>query len=106
MAMASQYRVWTFEEFCDRIPEGLKADLIDGVIHVASPDNIKHFKINSWLEDVIKAVLRARKINGELFGFRIAFQLSEKNAPEPDLAYVRPERLGIIGGGRINGRPD
>ena len=43
MAIASEHRLWTFNEFCDRIPEGLKADLIAGVIHVASPDNVQHY---------------------------------------------------------------
>jgi hypothetical protein len=38
MAIASAPRLWTFEDFCERIPEGLKADLVEGVIHVASPE--------------------------------------------------------------------
>ena len=96
MAIVSEQGVWTFEAFCDRIPEWLKADLIDGVIHVASPDNVAHYEINSWYHAILRNYLRARKIKGRLVGYRIAFRLDDENSPEPDLAYVRPERVHLI----------
>lgn len=106
MAIAVEHRVWTFEEFCERIPEGLKADLIDGVIYVASPDNIEHNELNLWSAELLRRFLRKRKIKGRVFGFRIAFRLNGENGPEPDLAYVRPERVHLIRKTFIKGAPD
>ena len=31
----------TFEEFCEIVKDGEKADLIDGVIYMASPENME-----------------------------------------------------------------
>ncbi len=106
MIVEAAHRVWTFAEFCDRIPEGLKADLIDGVIYVASPDNIEHNELCLWNCEVLRRFLRKRKIKGRVFGFRIAFRLDDENGPEPDVAYVRPERVRLIQKTYIDGPPD
>jgi Uma2 family endonuclease len=106
MPVALEHRLWTFADFCERIPEGLKADLIEGVIYVASPDNIQHYDVNSWLQMLISRYLKERKIEGRLFGYKIAFRLSEKNGPEPDLAYLRPESCIRIRNTYIDGPPD
>ena len=39
MTTGTKYPLYTFDEFCDLSPEGEKADLIDGVVYVASPDD-------------------------------------------------------------------
>jgi Uma2 family endonuclease len=104
--LAADRDVWTFEQFCERIPDGMKADLIDGVIYVASPDNLKHYETDYWLAEVLNRYLRKRKIKGRVFGFRIAFRLDDENGPEPDLAYVCPERVHLIRKTHIQGPPD
>jgi Uma2 family endonuclease len=104
--IAADRAVWTFEQFCERIPEGMKADLIDGVIHVASPDNLKHYEIDFWYAEILTRFLRKRKIKGRVFGFRIAFRIDDVNGPEPDLAYVRPERVHLIRKTHVKGPPD
>jgi Uma2 family endonuclease len=98
--------LWTFDDFCERIPEGLKADLIEGVIYVASPDNIEHYGINSWLHTVLNLIILRRKLKGRLFGFKIAFRLNVRNGPEPDLAYVSPLNLHRIHKTYIDGPPN
>ena len=106
MAIATEHGVWTFEDFCERIPEGLKADLIDGVIYVASPDNIEHHDIDMWHTEVLRRYLRKRKIKGRVFGCRVAFRLDDENGPEPDLAYVGPDRVHLVRKTFIKGPPD
>ncbi len=106
MIVAADYRVWTFEDFCARIPEGMKADLIEGVIFVASPDNIHHYDINSWYHAILRNFLRVRKIKGRLFGYRIAFRLGEEDGPEPDVAYLIPKHCQRIRKTFIDGPPD
>jgi Uma2 family endonuclease len=104
--IAVDREVWTFEQFCDRIPEGMKADLIDGVIYVASPDNIQHHDLYVWVMIVLMRFLKKRKIKGRVFGSRVAFRLDDENGPEPDLAYICPERIHLIKKTYVNGPPD
>ncbi len=106
MATATKQRLVTFLEFCERIPQGQKADLIEGVIYVASPDNIEHHNIGGWLYRLLGDFLEEKGIAGCLFHFRIAFRLDKFNAPEPDLAYVRPERTHLVQDAHIAGPPD
>lgn len=105
MSVATNYRV-SYDEFCVLVHEGQKADLIDGIIYMASPDNIESFDLFSWLLRLASDYLEAMDLGGRLFGSRIAFQLDDENAPEPDLAYLRRERLHLIRKSRILGPPD
>jgi Uma2 family endonuclease len=50
--------------------------------------------------------LKKRKIKGRVFGSRIAFRLDDANGPEPDVAYVGPERVHLIRKTLVNGPPD
>lgn len=95
-----------FDEFCELIPDGQKADLLGGVIYVASPDSIRSNTINSFLLTLIANYLGAREIDGFVFMSRVACRLSKFYAPEPDVGYVRPERAAIVEETRINGAPD
>jgi Uma2 family endonuclease len=106
MGTASKYRLWNFDDFCALIPEGQKADLIEGVIYVASPDNIEHHGIYGWLYRLLSDFLDATSLGGHVFGSRITFRLDGENSPEPDLAYLSPERSDLIQTNRIDGAPD
>jgi Uma2 family endonuclease len=95
----------TFEEFCLLIPDGQKADLIDGVIYVASPDNTAAADLNGWLYTVMRLFVRKRGL-GRVYGHRVAFRLSDTQSPEPDIALLRKERLHLQRRGYIDGAPD
>src|SRR5437660_1243333 len=81
----------SFEQFCTLIGDGQKADLIDGGIYVASPDSRRSNNLTRFLTNLLDDYLDARNIGGEVFVTRFAFRVSETNAPEPDVAYVRPQ---------------
>lgn len=42
-----------FEEFLELVGDGRKADLLDGVIHMASPDNTEADGLNAWLTGLL-----------------------------------------------------
>jgi len=96
----------TVEDFYAFVPDGQKADLIDGVIYMASPDSRRANKLTLFLAGLFQGFVEARGIGGDVLGSRFAFRLSEFSAPEPDVAYVRPERVGLIGEGGMQGGPD
>jgi Uma2 family endonuclease len=48
----------------------------------------------------------AKRLGGQVFVQRFAFQLSLIDAPEPDVAYVTRRRLRLVREGRMNGAPN
>jgi Uma2 family endonuclease len=105
MSVGTKGMVYTFEDFCLRVPEDQKADLIDGVIYMASPENTDANKLFLWLAGLIGDFVEERDL-GEVFGSRVAFRLGEKQGPEPDVAFVRKDRLHLVQRGFVDGPPD
>ena len=95
----------TFDDFCFLVKDGQKADLIDGVIYMASPDSPDNFRLSKWLIGVTDEYTIEREI-GEIFGIRIAFRLDEMQSPEPDIGFVKKSRLHLVKKGFIDGPPD
>src|SRR5947209_1560204 len=105
MSTATRKGAHTFEDFCFLVKDGQKADLIDGVIYMASPDNTDANKLFMWLGSVLGDYVEEKGL-GEVFGSRIAFRLSDEESPEPDLAFVRNDRLHLVHRGYVDGPPD
>lgn len=92
----------TFEEFLDLIPDGQKADLIDGVIYMASPDNTEAADLQSWLAAVLELFVEVRDL-GEIYVSRVAYKIGPTRGPEPDIGFVpkameHRRRRGFIDG--------
>jgi Uma2 family endonuclease len=96
---------YTFDDFCDRVPDGQKADLIDGVIYMASPEYIRAGKLYGWLFRLMSDFVDERDL-GEVHGSRIAFRLGERQSPEPDIAFLRKDQLHRVQETHIEGPPD
>lgn len=96
----------TFDEFIQLVPDGQKADLIDGVIHMASPDLLDANDLNAFLSGLLRQFVAARRLGGKVVISRVAFRLSEHRAPEPDIAYIRSERVHLAERGYMPGPPD
>src|SRR6266851_3118769 len=95
----------TFDEFCFLVKEDEKADLIDGVIHMASPDNTDANELFVWLISLLNLLVQAKEL-GKVFGSRVALRLDLRNGPEPDIAFVKRERLRQVKRGHIAGPAD
>ena len=93
----------TIEEFYCLVPDGQKADLIDGVIYMASPDTRRSDRLGGFLKFLLQGYVEMRGL-GEVYCSRFAFELSEFRAPEPDVAFVRTERLHLDSERRMVGR--
>jgi len=98
-------RAYTFEEFCFLVKDRQKADLVDGVIYMASHDNTDANSLCVWLVSVVNLFVETLDL-GKVFVSRVAFRLDGKNGPEPDLAFVRKSRLHLVKRGHVAGRPD
>jgi Uma2 family endonuclease len=105
MASVVEKRSITFDDFCVLVKDGQKADLIDGVIYMASPDNTDANDIFMWLSGIVYDFVEYFEL-GKVYGNRVAFRLSDKSAPEPDIAFVQKSRLDAVKRGRVEGPPD
>jgi Uma2 family endonuclease len=95
----------TFEDFCHLVKDGQKADLIHGVIYMASPENTDANALFMWLGSLMDFFVDERNL-GRVVGSRVAMRLNDTNGPEPDIAFVGTERLDRIHRGYIDGPAD
>jgi Uma2 family endonuclease len=105
MTTADSKRLINFDEFCEVIDGEHKADLIDGEIYMASPDNTDANDLAGWLYAILRLFVRARDL-GKVYVNRVAFRLDKWNSPEPDIAFVRKSRLNRVRRGAVQGPPD
>lgn len=96
----------TVEQFRRLVHDGQKADLIDGVIYMASPDSARSNDLTGFVEFLLRGFVRAREQSGRVFVTRFAFEVNEYRSPEPDVAYVCPERTHLIAESGMQGGPD
>jgi Uma2 family endonuclease len=96
----------TVDGFRALVEDGQKADLIDGVIYMASPDTFRNNRINMFLVFLMRGYAMAKELGGEVVASRFAFELTEIRAPEPDVAYIRADRLHLVSERGMNGGPD
>ena len=95
----------TFDEFCRKVREDQKADLIDGVIYMASPENTGANDLFMWLGSLIHDFAEETE-QGKVFGQRVALRLEDHNGPEPDILFVKAEHADRIQRGHIDGPAD
>jgi len=95
----------TVDEFFVLVPDGQKADLIDGIIYMGSPDTMRNDQIGGFVRFLMQGYADIKGL-GKVFGSRFAFQLSEIRAPEPDVAFVSKQRLHLVEEKKMMGAPD
>jgi Uma2 family endonuclease len=105
MSTVPRRMLYSFEDFCDIIHDDQKADLIEGVICMASPDNLNANILFLWLVELLGPLVRKQRL-GRIFGSRVAFRIDDANGPEPDIGFVATKRLHLLRRGYVNGAPN
>jgi Uma2 family endonuclease len=96
---------FTFEDFCALVREDQKADLINGVIYMASPENTDANELFVWLIVLFHSFVDYYDL-GKVYGSRVAFHLDENSSPEPDIAFVAKMNLRRAKRRWVEGAPD
>jgi Uma2 family endonuclease len=96
---------YTFADFLELVQEDQKADLLDGVIYMASPESLEHNELVRWLATVLGQFVEEHKL-GRATVNKVAYRLTPRTAPEPDLAFVSAERSAQLRSGYVEGPPD
>jgi Uma2 family endonuclease len=105
MGAAASITGYTFEDFRLLVKDGEKGDLINGVIYMASPENTDANELFMWLGALMNGYARRKRL-GKVYGTRVAFRINDVNSPEPDLGFVRTDRLHLVHRGFVEGPPD
>jgi Uma2 family endonuclease len=93
--IAPRTRNYTFEDFLAVITPDQKADLLDGVINMASPESTDDNKLGGWLYRLMSEYAERLDL-GEVFSTRVAFRITNKRGPEPGVAFVSRRRLHVV----------
>src|SRR5688572_30930988 len=93
-AIAARTGHYTFDDFLLLVNKHEKADLLDGVIYMASPESTDDNELGGWLYSLMSEFAKQTK-QGKCYYTRVAFRITEKRGPEPDVAFVTEERLHI-----------
>jgi Uma2 family endonuclease len=95
-----------YETYRILVEDGEKADLIDGVIYMASPETPLSNSLVLFIANLIDGFTAARDIDGFTFNSRVSCKITDYRAPEPDVAYVRPEHAHRVEEQHVLGAPD
>ena len=69
---------------------------------MASPDNSDANELSGWLYALLTLFVQTLDL-GKVYGSRVALRFNKKNAPEPDVLFVRKQRLHLVRRGYIAG---
>ena len=72
------------------LPEGQRAELIDGIIYDMAPPNSKHQKISGILHGEIYSYIKSKKGSCELYAapFAVFLNSDNKTYVEPDISVI------------------
>jgi Uma2 family endonuclease len=95
----------SIDEYADLPDDGKRYEIIDGVLHVTPAPAPRHQRISRNLETLLIRALQDTG-QGEVFDAPIDVVLDRHTVVQPDILFIRSERLGIIGEKNIEGPPD
>jgi len=95
---------FTYSDYL-QLPEDKRYEILDGELYVVPAPNIRHQRL--W-KKVYNALIRRLEETGrgEILPAPCDVVFSEDNVAQPDILFVRKERLGIIGEANIREAPD
>lgn len=97
----------TFEAFLASLQEGAWAEWVDGEVVPLAPASARHQRIALFLATVLSEYARARDL-GDVFQAPFVVRLPDplRRAREPDLVFVRKDRLSLLRDTYLDGAPD
>jgi Uma2 family endonuclease len=104
-AMSRSTLKLTYADLLALPEDGKRHELIDGEPYVTAAPTLRHQAVLRNLFLALHNFVRPRGL-GEVFFAPVDVLLSEHDVVEPDLLYVRRERLMILEGRFVRGAPD
>jgi Uma2 family endonuclease len=97
---------WTYDDWLKLPDDGYRYEVIDGVLYVSPPPLIRHQRTSIRIETHFIEFLKLHPL-GEILHAPVGVRLPNQSIPlQPDIIFVRAERLDIIRENYIEGTPD
>ena len=84
-----------YERYVAVFPDGMKGDLIDGNAVIDMSITILHERLFKLLLILLEGYSEAKGL-GEVFGSKTTMRVDDENGYEPDVLFIRSDRLGIL----------
>ena len=86
---SAQERIYTTEDIYN-LPEGQRAELIDGRMYMMAPPNRIHQKLVNRLSQIITNYIDSKHGNCEVYPapFAVFLNADDKNYVEPDISVI------------------
>ena len=84
-----------YERFLATLPDGAKGDLIDGTLHIDMSTSSLHEDLNVLLAAVMRIYADHRGL-GKILGSRTTMKVDDENGYQPDVLFIRQDRLSIL----------
>ena len=94
-----------YERYLRTFPEGMKGDLIHGEAVIDMSTTILHERLFMFLARLLAGYAETRQL-GEVFGPRTLVKVDDENGYEPDVLFIRADRLEILGMEDVTERVD
>ena len=104
-AAAVEHELLTAEDFLEWLEPGRCADLIAGEIAMHSPVSVRHADLLNFLDGILRLYVDRRRL-GFLYREVVAVRLSARDTFQPNLAFYRAARSGLIRDNHVEGAPD
>jgi len=105
MPVALQYPPKTLMEVYRMLPEGTRAEVIDGLLYMSPAPTLDHQALISELLAQIHTHVKTSKM-GKVFTSPIDVFLNTENAFQPDIAFISNANSSILKKNGIYGAPD
>ena len=84
-----------YERYVAFFPEGMKGDLIDGHAIIDMSTSVLHERLFRFLLFVLHGYTEEKGL-GEVFGSRTTMRVDDENGYEPDVLFIRADRMDIL----------
>lgn len=95
----------TYRDLIEMPNDGKRYELVAGEVYVTPSPNRKHQEALLNLAVALRDLIKRRGL-GKLYVAPFDVVLDESNVLQPDLIFVRKERLSIITAANVSGAPD
>ena len=85
----------SYQRYVAFFPEGMKGDLIDGEAVIDMSTSVLHERLFKFLLILLEGYAEAKGL-GEAFGSRTTMRVDDENGYEPDVLFIRADRIGIL----------
>ncbi len=97
---------WTYEDWLRLPDDGFRYEVLNGELHMVPPPNIRHQRLSFRLAVKMANYVSSHQL-GEVLEAPCGVRLPGQPVPvQPDILFIRAERLHILGREYVEGAPD